>query len=1309
MVKKLLIALVLSMMIIPLAQAQKPKKQMYTPNTPVTPKYVPDNRIDNMSYWRRMASMGLVPVQQTMPLPAAEYGTSKLVGKSISTDDSPDVPVTTQNSTQSENSIFVHPTNPQALLQSNNSTQNPVGNLYGANSFLSSDAGTTWGGTVQGAGGTNSGDPTTCIGLNGRYYVGYIHINGGQGVSYSDDQGVTWTPVLVADAPGGWGSLLDKNHMWIDNSPISPYEGNLYDAWTNFGGSNDSEIEISRSTNDGVSWSTPVNISSAINAGSHNQGVNIQTGPNGEVYAIWAIYDSWPQDEKAIGMAKSLDGGATWLPATRIISNIRGIRNSETGKNMRVNAFPTMAVDISNSVNSGTIYVTWPNIGVPGINTGNDMDIYMIKSSDGGETWSTPIRVNQDPAGLGKEHYFPWITCDPINGNLSVVYYDDRNVNSNQCEVYTSNSTDGGATWEDLKVSDVSFTPSPIPGLAGGYMGDYLGNHARDRWVYPVWTDNRSGITMTYVSPFQTGPPPNQPWIVYAGSSLNDAEGNGNGLLDFGESTNINVSLENEGDTPATDVVATLATENPFITIVTSEALFGNMAIGEIVEKTDAYAIQVAENIPDGEKVTFTLTITDANDSTFVSNFILEAHAPAFSSGAATLTEITGNGNNRLDAGETAELTIPTINIGDYETSDITGTLTSTSPFITITNPTQTWETLLPGTINQVLPVFEISVSPEAPVGHLAIFNYTISNANAQFTKEYKYPVGLILEDWETGDFTNFEWQFAGGANWTIVSNNVYEGEYAAKSGVISDNGSTELKLQYDVMASDSISFYVKVSSESNYDWLKFYINNEMIAQWSGTQDWTRVAFPVAEGIQNFRWVYTKDVSVSNGDDAGYLDYIVLPAERTTVAFAGQDGATCGSTSYMLSGIASNYVTSQWTTSGDGTFDDVASLNAFYTPGTNDITAGSVVLTLTVDGPEGEVKSDNMTLTISTPAEASALENFETCVGSIVSLEAVATNYSELSWTSSGTGIFTEPGSLMTMYEPSEEDYNSGSVTLSLEVISGAPCENIQLSSTITFLPKPTIELSLTEAEICQGEQVTAQVSFTGEGPWTFEMDNGVGTIETSENPYTIALIPTVTTAYHFTFLADANCFNMLSDSIVVNVKQAPVISLATDTTLCAGTSLTLDATASGDVTYLWNPGGQISSSITVDTTGIGIGTNNFSVTVTDNTTNCSTSATSSVTFEDCTGFGEVNSNLLSIYPNPSKGSFNLRLNIKDNKSYTLEIYDLNNKMVYSQPNVAVRAASTFAVHKAQLADGVYTVYLKNGHDVYMTKLVIRK
>ncbi|MFQ5582841.1 MAG: sialidase family protein, partial [Calditrichia bacterium] len=470
-----------------------------------------DSRIWSIKYWQDLANKGLVEITPPHAVPEAAYTGSGIHALSVLIDDSPDVPVTTDpNTTQSENSIFVNPLDNDKALNSNNSTDNPVSSVFGTSGFFTSDFGVTWGGSIQGTGGPNSGDPATAINLNGRYYVGYISDPGGQGVASSDDEGQTWTAHTVAPNPG---QLADKNHMWVDNSPTSPFEANLYSAWTDFGGANDAEIMISRSTDDGVSWSTPINISSAVNAGSHNQGVNITTGPNGTVYVAWAIYDSWPSDESAIGFATSTDGGATFSPAVRIITNIRGVRNSETSKNHRVASFPVIDADISGGSRNGWLYVVWVNIGVPGVNNGPDIDVYMIRSTDGGATWSSPIRVNQDPAGQGKEHYNTWLTCDPVTGNLSVIMYDDRNVSSNQCEVFVANSLDGGNTWEDFKVSDVAFTPSPIPGLAGGYFGDYLGISARGGKVYPCWTDNRTGTALTYVSPFALADPedPNPP------------------------------------------------------------------------------------------------------------------------------------------------------------------------------------------------------------------------------------------------------------------------------------------------------------------------------------------------------------------------------------------------------------------------------------------------------------------------------------------------------------------------------------------------------------------------------------------------------------------------------------------------------------------------------------------------------------------------------------------------------------------------------------------------------------------------------
>jgi len=843
-------------------------------------KYKVDYRIDAMTYWKHMAKLGLVEVTPVIPVKKAVYSSSKIKAKGVVPADSPDVPVNSgTNNTQSENSIFVDPNNIDNIVNSNNSEAN--GNVYGTSGYMSGDGGNTWTGSVQATGGANSGDPATVIGNDGTYYVGHITSNLGQGIAISNDQGQTWNSVQVAPPPSGFFSVLDKNHLWIDNCVTSQHEGNLYDAYTPLGGSgaNDSQIEFTRSTDGGYTWSTGISISNAISAGSHNQGVNINSGPNGEVYAVWAVYDNSGSDETALGFAKSMDGGATFTSAQRIITNIRGIRDSETSKYMRVNSFPVMAVDQSNGPYSGNIYVVWTNIGVPGINTGPDIDIYMIKSSSQGQFWSQPIRINQDPIGQGNEHFFPWITCDPDNGTLSVVFYDDRDVTSSTAtEVFVAISNDAGDSWVDFRVSDVSFTPSPIPGLAADYFGDYIGITARDRHVYPCWTDNRNGSAMTYVSPFVTGPPPDQPYVVYNSHIVDDAAGNNNGRLDYGETVNLDVAMVNIGDEPTDSVEVTISSNDPYVEIFDSTEYYGDFLVGDTILKNNAYNIKASDSIPDGHAIVFNVTATDG-DSIWYSNFSVEAYAPALAIGMMTIFDPSGNNNGRLDPGETVDIHIETFNTGNFDLNNITGTLSTTSSDVTINSATYNFSSLLIGNSDQA--IFNITVDTGVQSGTIVDLLYHVGTTYYYSQKVFTPKVGMVLEDWETGDFSRFPWADAGNAPWIITNVGPAEGQYCAKSGNITHNQSSELYINVDVIANDSISFLRKVSSEATYDFLEFYIDNTMMDHWSGVVDWGRVSFPVNAGNHTFKWIYTKDYYASAGSDCAWIDYIVFPPLQT--------------------------------------------------------------------------------------------------------------------------------------------------------------------------------------------------------------------------------------------------------------------------------------------------------------------------------------------------------------------------------------------------------------------------------------------
>jgi hypothetical protein len=162
------------------------------------------------------------------------------------------------------------------------------------------------------------------------------------------------------------------------------------------------------------------------------------------------------------------------------------------------------------------------------------------------------------------------------------------------------------------------------------------------------------------------------------------------------------------------------------------------------------------------------------------------------------------------------------------------------------------------------------------------------------------------------------------GGNWTRDNSTAYDGDYSMKSAAIGNNQQTSMQITLNVSAAGNISFARKVSSESGYDFLKFYIDGVLKGSWSGNQDWAEVDYPVTVGNHTFKWEYSKDGSQVNGSDCAWVDFIIFPQSAQNVTFV------VTSSESPVEGASVNFngqslITS---TSGLAVFNDVSRGNA---------------------------------------------------------------------------------------------------------------------------------------------------------------------------------------------------------------------------------------------------------------------------------------------------------------------------------------------------------------------------------------------
>ena len=400
------------------------------------------------------------------------------------------------NTSQSEVFITKHPNNPEILFSSANTLQFIPTFFVSEGIYVTTNSGDSWYGSDTCNGANiffHGGDPSIAIDKNGTFILTRKGSTSFPGIfsHFSTDNGITWSAQkTISD------DELERATIVTDANPNSNFYGRTYVCWAKL--IPPYQIGFSYSNDGAQNWAAKNYLS---NENLRRAGAEIALGANNEVYICWAgVTSISPFTEVRVGFASSTNGGTNWSVNENAFA-MNGIVGILTEKqSIRVNGLPRMAVDLSNTSTRGTIYIVTSQKNLSP--AGSDPDIILRKSTNGGQTWSDGIRVNQDALNNGKIQFFTGITVDEFGG-VNVIFYDDRNTTSDSAGVFLARSTDGGNSWNEYEISDHNFKPAAIGGLGQGYMGDNIDITSVGNKLFPVWMDNSTGTYQIWTVPIE--------------------------------------------------------------------------------------------------------------------------------------------------------------------------------------------------------------------------------------------------------------------------------------------------------------------------------------------------------------------------------------------------------------------------------------------------------------------------------------------------------------------------------------------------------------------------------------------------------------------------------------------------------------------------------------------------------------------------------------------------------------------------------------------------------------------------------------
>lgn len=345
--------------------------------------------------------------------------------------------------------------------------------------------------------------------------------------------------------------------------------------------------------------------------------------------------------------------------------------------------------------------------------------------------------------------------------------------------------------------------------------------------------------------------------------------------VDCDEYIDLTLNVKNIGVGEAENVSLVLSTTSEYVILIDSTETITNIDVDEAMELGKAFRFYVRADVPNNEKINFVLKCADKVGE-YETSFNIEAYAPIFA-----LNEISILPNNIVKPGETATLKLSFDNIGNSTAYDVLTELFASSSDIEFEKTTMTTDEVKAGETFFVTTDF--TVSSTASLSSMYEVIYSVSSKHNVLKSVYELVIGSITEDFETGDFSSYDWVLANNP-WIIDNVGAYEGIYCAKSAIIGHKQYSMLKIDIEVIVAGELKFYRKVSSEQDSDYLAFIVDSRERGRWSGEVDWDIYSYKLSKGKHTIEWRYVKDDEISEGNDRAVIDKISFPPQAVILS-----------------------------------------------------------------------------------------------------------------------------------------------------------------------------------------------------------------------------------------------------------------------------------------------------------------------------------------------------------------------------------------------------------------------------------------